>query len=167
MRTFAIAILTAAAALPAGSDPAGFELWKSGNLHAFQQKLSPKINAQKVATQALASFANYNFRWLETLDEYFDYAPTPTPPQGRWKIYGIGLPDSILKKIYHNNAAHLLGWQTGEPTLLSASTLRTLVRDRGRRLLWRLERASGTSLMPFLASTALGADQCRTTVAHR
>src|ERR1700733_4673298 len=50
------------------------------------------------------------FRWLETLDEYFDYAPTPTPPQGRWKIYGIGLPDSILKKVYHNNAAHLLGW---------------------------------------------------------
>jgi len=50
------------------------------------------------------------FRWLETLDEYFDYAPTPTPPQGRWKIYGIGLPDSILQKVYHNNAARLLGW---------------------------------------------------------
>ncbi len=50
------------------------------------------------------------FRFLETLDEYFDYAPSPTPPQGRWKIYGIGLPDSILKKVYHNNAAQLLGW---------------------------------------------------------
>ena len=24
------------------------------------------------------------FRWLETLDEYFDYSPAPTPPQGRW-----------------------------------------------------------------------------------
>lgn len=52
------------------------------------------------------------FRFLETLDEYFDYAPSPTPPQGRWKIYGIGLPDSILKKVYHNNAAQLLGWTT-------------------------------------------------------
>lgn len=51
------------------------------------------------------------FRWLETLDEYFDYAPSPTPPQGRWRIYGIGLPDSILKKVYHNNAARLLGWK--------------------------------------------------------
>jgi predicted TIM-barrel fold metal-dependent hydrolase len=49
------------------------------------------------------------FRFLETLDEYFDYAPSPVPPQGRWKIYGIGLPDGILKKVYHNNAARLLG----------------------------------------------------------
>jgi predicted TIM-barrel fold metal-dependent hydrolase len=51
------------------------------------------------------------FRWLETLDEYFDYAPGPRPPQGRWRIYGIGLPDAILKKVYHNNAAKLFGWQ--------------------------------------------------------
>ena len=48
------------------------------------------------------------FRFLETLDEYFDYSPAPTPPQGRWKIYGIGLPDEILKKIYHDNAARIL-----------------------------------------------------------
>jgi predicted TIM-barrel fold metal-dependent hydrolase len=48
------------------------------------------------------------FRFLETLDEYFDYAPAPTPPQGRWKIYGIGLPDEILKKVYHNNAAKIM-----------------------------------------------------------
>jgi predicted TIM-barrel fold metal-dependent hydrolase len=51
------------------------------------------------------------FRFLETLDEYFDYAPSPTPPQGRWKIYGIGLPDDILKKVYHNNAAKIMGLQ--------------------------------------------------------
>jgi predicted TIM-barrel fold metal-dependent hydrolase len=49
------------------------------------------------------------FRFLETLDEYFDYSPAPTPPQGRWKIYGIGLPDDILKKVYHHNAARILG----------------------------------------------------------
>lgn len=48
------------------------------------------------------------FRFLETDDEYFDYAPSDVPPQGRWRIYGIALPDSILKKIYHNNAARLL-----------------------------------------------------------
>ena len=48
------------------------------------------------------------FRFLETLDEYFDYAPSPTPPQGRWKIYGIGLPEAMLKKVYHDNAARLL-----------------------------------------------------------
>lgn len=49
------------------------------------------------------------FRFLETLDEYFDYSPAPTPPQGRWKIYGIGLPGEILKKVYHDNAARVLG----------------------------------------------------------
>ncbi len=49
------------------------------------------------------------YRFLETEDEYFDYAPAAAPPQGRWKIYGIGLPDAILKKVYHDNAARLLG----------------------------------------------------------
>jgi predicted TIM-barrel fold metal-dependent hydrolase len=49
------------------------------------------------------------YRFLETEDEYFDYAPSAVPPQGRWKIYGIALPDSILKKVYHNNAARALG----------------------------------------------------------
>jgi len=49
------------------------------------------------------------FRFFETEDEYFDYSPAPVPPQGRWRIYGIGLPDGVLKKIYHNNAARLFG----------------------------------------------------------
>ena len=48
------------------------------------------------------------YRFLETDDEYFDYAPAKIPPQGRWKIYGIELPDSILKKVYYENAARLL-----------------------------------------------------------
>jgi predicted TIM-barrel fold metal-dependent hydrolase len=48
------------------------------------------------------------FRFLETEDEYFDYAPAPTPPQGRWRIYGLGLSDTILRKVYHGNAARLL-----------------------------------------------------------
>jgi predicted TIM-barrel fold metal-dependent hydrolase len=48
------------------------------------------------------------FRFLETEDEYFDYAPAPVPPQGRWRIYGLGLPEAILRKVYHDNAARLL-----------------------------------------------------------
>jgi hypothetical protein len=35
--------------------------------------------------------------------------PRRCPPQGRWRIYGVGLPDSILKKVYHENAERLLG----------------------------------------------------------
>jgi len=43
-----------------------------------------------------------HFRWLETADEYFDY--WSAPEQGRWKIYGIDLPDEVLEKVYHRNA---------------------------------------------------------------
>lgn len=52
------------------------------------------------------------YRFLETDDEYFDYAPAAVPPQGRWSIYGVGLPQEILRKIYHDNAARLLGLPT-------------------------------------------------------
>lgn len=48
------------------------------------------------------------YRFLETEDEYFNYAPAVIPPQGRWRIYGLGLPDQILRKIYYQNAARLL-----------------------------------------------------------
>lgn len=49
------------------------------------------------------------YRFLETDDEYFDYAPARIPPQGRWKISGIHLPDSILKKVYYENSERVLG----------------------------------------------------------
>ena len=48
------------------------------------------------------------FRFLETEDEHFDYAPANIPPQGRWRIYGIGLPETILKKVYYENATRIL-----------------------------------------------------------
>lgn len=46
-------------------------------------------------------YANY-FRWLESDDEYFPY--WDYPGQGRWEIYGMALPDSVLEKVYHANA---------------------------------------------------------------
>lgn len=48
------------------------------------------------------------YRFLETEDEYFDYAPAKVPPQGRWRIYGIGLPEPVLEKVYNRNATRLL-----------------------------------------------------------
>ena len=51
-----------------------------------------------------AMYRNY-FRWLETEDEYFPYAQYPG--QGRWMIYGLGLPDPVLEKVYHANAERL------------------------------------------------------------
>ena len=48
------------------------------------------------------------YRFLETEDEYFDYAPAKVPPQGRWRIYGLGLTGPVLHKVYWQNAARLL-----------------------------------------------------------
>lgn len=47
------------------------------------------------------------FRFLETADEYFEY-PTHASGQGRWNIYGLDLPDHVLRKVYRENALRLL-----------------------------------------------------------
>lgn len=49
----------------------------------------------------------YYFRFLETWDEYFPHGPEEPPRQGRWNIYGIGLPDDVLRKVYYQNAERL------------------------------------------------------------
>ncbi len=43
------------------------------------------------------------YRFLETDDEYFNYSLEEIPPQGRWKIYGLYLPDEVLEKVYCMN----------------------------------------------------------------
>jgi predicted TIM-barrel fold metal-dependent hydrolase len=59
-----------------------------------------------------AMYRNY-FRWLETKDDYFEY--WGSPGQGRWAIYGMGLQDEILKKVYQSNAEHLFAQFKGLP----------------------------------------------------
>jgi predicted TIM-barrel fold metal-dependent hydrolase len=49
-----------------------------------------------------------HYRFLETDDEYFNYDLLDPPRQGRWSIYGIFLPDEVLKKVYHSNAEKLI-----------------------------------------------------------
>jgi len=46
-----------------------------------------------------------HWRWLETSDRAF---PHMTPIQGDWTIDAIGLPASVLRKIYFDNARKLL-----------------------------------------------------------
>lgn len=62
-------------------------------------------------TDMPASPAMYRcyFRFLETYDEYF-FAPDydGTFDRWRWPICGLGLPDTVLRKIYHENAAALI-----------------------------------------------------------
>jgi predicted TIM-barrel fold metal-dependent hydrolase len=59
------------------------------------------------------TFFTKHWRWLETRDKDF---PHMTPIQGNWTISGIGLPASVLKKIYFENARKLLARSL--PTLM-------------------------------------------------
>ncbi len=59
------------------------------------------------------TFWNPHFRYLETYDEYFEHPaqirlPGGSPGHGRWNISGISLPDSVLRKVYYENALRLL-----------------------------------------------------------
>lgn len=45
------------------------------------------------------------FRVLETDDEYFDYY---RKRHAHWKMYGLSLPDSVLKKVYYGNALNVI-----------------------------------------------------------
>jgi predicted TIM-barrel fold metal-dependent hydrolase len=49
-----------------------------------------------------------HWRLLESRDEYFTYAEDEYPPQGLWNIYGLGLPDDVLRKVYSENAVRLI-----------------------------------------------------------
>lgn len=45
------------------------------------------------------------FRVLETEDEYFNYY---RKRHAFWKMYGLGLPDEVLQKLYYKNALRIL-----------------------------------------------------------
>ncbi len=45
------------------------------------------------------------FRVLESNDEYFDYF---RKRHAFWKMYGLGLPDEVLKKVYYKNALKII-----------------------------------------------------------
>jgi len=53
-------------------------------------------------------FFTSTWRYFQTPDRQFE---SPTPIQGRWKIDGVGLPESVLRKIYFENAARVLRWR--------------------------------------------------------
>jgi predicted TIM-barrel fold metal-dependent hydrolase len=44
------------------------------------------------------------FRIFETADEYFDWI---RPYAGGWKLYGLDLPDEVLRKVYSENALRI------------------------------------------------------------
>lgn len=56
----------------------------------------------------------YYWRVFETADEYFDYY---RGYHAFWKLYGLDLPDAVLKKVYYQNAVRMTPGlpQTGWP----------------------------------------------------
>jgi len=62
-------------------------------------------------TDLPADVAQYrlHYRFLESDDEYFSYDLSEIPGQGRWRIYGLYLPDEVLQKVYFGNTAKILG----------------------------------------------------------
>jgi predicted TIM-barrel fold metal-dependent hydrolase len=46
----------------------------------------------------------YYWRVFETRDDYFDYY---RPYHASWKLYGIDLPDTVLRKVYYRNALRI------------------------------------------------------------
>lgn len=48
------------------------------------------------------------YRFLETDDENFPYGIEDVPRQGRWRIYGLYLPDDVLEKVYYKNAERVM-----------------------------------------------------------
>lgn len=61
-----------------------------------------------------ATFFAKEWRWLETRDKDW---PHMTPIQGDWTISSIGLPASVLRKIYFDNARKLLARSLPTPVI--------------------------------------------------
>lgn len=70
---------------------------------AFFVKYQNRILMGKDTWNA-AEYHTY-FRVLETADEYFDYY---RKRHAFWKMYGLDLPDEVLKKLYFKNAVRLI-----------------------------------------------------------
>lgn len=82
----------------------GYELGRQPrHARAFLIKYQDRVMMGK-DTWAPSEFSTY-FRILETEDEYFDWY---RKYHAHWKMYGLGLPDDVLKKIYYKNALHVI-----------------------------------------------------------
>jgi hypothetical protein len=66
------------------------------------------------------------WRWLETWDKNW---PHMTPIQGNWTISSIGLPASVPRKIYFDNARQLLARSLPAPVLQARRTARDFAPD--------------------------------------
>jgi predicted TIM-barrel fold metal-dependent hydrolase len=74
----------------------------------YQDRVFFGTDGESARMNDLNGFWRPHFRFFETDDEYFDHpaqllSPQGAPLHGRWKIYGVNLPDEALRKIYYEN----------------------------------------------------------------
>jgi hypothetical protein len=89
------------------------------------QSLEPRMILGSSGNEAPPSVADAEvffrkeYRWLETWDKNWAHM---TPIQGNWTISSIGLPASVLRKIYFDNARQLLARSLPTPVLQARRT---------------------------------------------
>ena len=71
---------------------------------AFMEKYQDRVLMGKDSWDPIDGYHVY-FRVLETRDEYFDYY---RKRHAHWKMYGLGLSDEVLEKVYFRNALKII-----------------------------------------------------------
>ncbi len=71
---------------------------------AFMEKYQDRVLMGKDSWDPIEGYHVY-FRVLETRDEYFDYY---RKRHAHWKMYGLGLSDEVLEKVYFRNALKII-----------------------------------------------------------
>jgi len=71
---------------------------------AFMEKYQDRVLMGKDSWDPIDGYHVY-FRVLETRDEYFDYY---RKRHAHWKMYGLGLSDEALEKVYFRNALKII-----------------------------------------------------------
>lgn len=74
----------------------------------FFERYQDRIVFGTDVTPDIQTYTIY-YRFLETEDEYFPYSLWENS-QGRWRIYGLGLDKTLLRKIYYDNIKKLVNF---------------------------------------------------------
>ena len=83
-------------------------------------------DADRPTDEDALTFYRKCFRWLETDDRDW---PHMTPIQGNWTISSIGLPSTVLRKIYFDNARRLLARTLPLPVIQAKKVSREFAPD--------------------------------------
>jgi predicted TIM-barrel fold metal-dependent hydrolase len=75
--------------------------------HAFLEKYADRVLFGTDGPWAEERLRLY-WRFLETRDQNFPYSEKAIPPQGLWRIHGVGLSRDALKNIYFANAVRII-----------------------------------------------------------